>query len=67
MKRLDLGMVVRYHGKFAEVVSIGEGRTVHLRYIGGKDCPTCGRPAGESLLEHSPLMQDNVEPVRTIS
>ena len=66
-KRLDLGMVVRYEGKLAEVYAIGEGRTVSLRFIGEDACPTCGRSAGVSLLEHSPLMQDNLEPVATVS
>lgn len=67
MKRLDLGMIVRYQGQLAEVQSIGEGRTVNLRFIGQDACPTCGRPAGVSLLEHSPLMQDNLEPVQTVA
>ena len=64
---LDLGMVVRYDGKLAEVYAIGEGRTISLRFVGEDPCPTCGRPAGVSLLEHAPLLRDKLEPVRTVS
>lgn len=67
MKRLELGMVVRYEGKLAEVYAIGEGRTIGLRYIGEDACPTCGSMAGVSLLEHAPLLQDKLEPVNTVT
>ena len=67
MRRLDLGMVVRYDGKLAEVYAIGEGRTISLRYIGEEPCPTCGGTAGVELLEHAPLLQDKLEPVSTVA
>lgn len=67
MKRFDLEMLVRYDGKLAEVVAIGEGRTIHLRYVAEPPCPGCGRPAGVDLLEHAPLLQDHVEPVKTVA
>jgi hypothetical protein len=67
MKRLELGMVVRYDGHLAEVYAIGEGRTISLRYIGEDPCPTCRRPTGVSLLEHAPLLQDRIEPVATVT
>lgn len=67
MKRLELGMVVRYDDALAEVVSIGEGRTIGLRYIGQGPCSACGRPAGVDLLEHAPLLQDKLEAVSTVA
>lgn len=66
-RRLELGMVVRYDGKLAEVYAIGEGRTISLRFIGEDACPTCGRKAGVSHLEHAPLLQDKLEPVSTVA
>jgi hypothetical protein len=66
VKRLELGMVVRYEGKLAEVATIGEGRMIRLHFIGEEPCPTCGHPAGISVLEHAPLLQDHLEPVRTV-
>lgn len=67
MKRLDVGMFVMYDGKLAEVFGIGDGRTIHLRWVGEDACPTCGCFAGVSLLEHAPLLQDKLEPVRTVA
>lgn len=66
VKRLELDMIVRYDGRLAEVVAIGEGRTISLRYICEEPCPTCGRKAGVELLEHAPLLQDKLEPVSTV-
>ncbi len=65
MKRAELGMVVRYKGQVAEVVGIGDGRSVMFRYVGEEPCPTCGR-SSFSLLEESHLFQDGVQPVETI-
>lgn len=65
MKRLALGMVVRYDGDLAEVTGIGEGRTVYLKFIGADPCSACGRPAGVALLEHAPLLQEKLEAVVT--
>ena len=66
MKRADVQQVVRYEGELHEIVGIGEGRTVLLRPIKDTTCPTCHRPKDKHLLEHSPMFQDNVEPVKTI-
>jgi hypothetical protein len=63
--RLELGMVVRYAGKLAEVNGISNGRVIHLHYVGEERCPTCGRPPGIDALEHAPLLQDKIEPVAT--
>jgi hypothetical protein len=65
-RALDLGMIVRYDGRLAEVQAIGEGRTITLRFVGEDPCPTCKREATVSLLEHAPLLQDKLEPVDTV-
>lgn len=65
--RFELGMVVRYQGKLAEVVSIANGRTVGLQFVGEEPCPFCKRSSGVELLEHAPLLQDHVEPVETVA
>lgn len=62
--RLELGMIVRYNGKLAEVTGIGEGRTIHLTFVGEEPCPTCGRHGVEHL-ERAPILQDALEPVAT--
>lgn len=67
MKRAELNQIVRYQGELCEVVSIGEGRTVHLKPLLASPCPTCGLVAEPQLLENSPLFQDGVEPVPTIA
>jgi hypothetical protein len=66
VKRADLNQVVRYEGKLMEVVAIGEGRTITLAPIGGQPCPRCGSQGFVDLLEHSPLFQNGVKPVKTI-
>lgn len=67
MKRIeDVQAIVKYEGKLAEVVGIGEGRTIHMRFLGEPPCPTCGHHPGLDLLEHSPLFQRLVKPVDTV-
>lgn len=66
MKRAALGDVVRYRGTICEVVGIAEGKTVILREVGQKPCPTCHRPPNHELLEHAPLFQSEVEAVHTV-
>lgn len=66
MKRAEIGQVVRYKGRIAEVIAISTGRTVMMRYVGEEPCPTCGHST-VSLLEESRLFQDGVNPVETIS
>lgn len=66
MKRAELGQVVSYAGRLHSVVAIGEGRTVLLRPADAKPCPHCGSSVDKHLLEHSPLFQDNVKPVKTV-
>lgn len=60
------GAVVHYKGTLMEVIGIGEGRTITLRSLVDAPCARCGHLPGVSLLEHSPLFQDNVQPVETV-
>jgi hypothetical protein len=67
MKRLDVGMVVMHGGRPAMVDAIGEGRHVHLRFLDVEPCPACGTYPGVSGMESSPLIQDRLEPVKTVA
>lgn len=66
MKRAELGQVVRVDGEVYEVVTLGEGRNVGLRPVGGVPCRSCGVVPWLHYLEHSPLFQQKVQPVDTI-
>lgn len=61
------GDVLLYDGELAEVIGIGEGRSITLQFIRKETCPTCGSEPRLHLLEHSPLFQDHAEPVGTIT
>lgn len=61
-----VGKVVEYDGKLARIISVAEGRTVHMRFVEEPECPTCGHQPGISLLTHSPLFQTGVRPAQTL-
>lgn len=65
-KKADLNQVVRYEGKLMEVIAIADGRTITLRPIANDPCPRCGSNGDVHLLEHGPLFQQHVHPVKTI-
>lgn len=73
MRRAEPGQYVFYGAerRLMEVVGIGEGRTVHLRDVVGRDdvCPSCGLPTARdvSLMEGSRMFETEVHPVPTIS
>lgn len=71
MVRLELGMYVLYDGAPMIVESIAEGRMIGLRDIREEPagrCVACGRRKGTvDLLEHAPLLQDNLRPLPTFS
>lgn len=60
-----LGGYVMYDGELMQIIGFGDGRTVILRSM-LPPCPTCGHVRDVSLLEHSPLFQDGVKPVKTV-
>lgn len=67
MDSMDLvGKVVLYEGKLARIVGVGEGRTVHMRFVEEPPCPTYGHQPGADVLTHSPLFQSNVQPAPTL-
>lgn len=65
-KRAELDQVVEYEGVLMKVFAIGEGRTISLRPVAESECPSCGSHGDVHLLEHSPLFQQHVHPVKTI-
>lgn len=56
-----------YDGVLARVVAIGKGIEVTLEMIEEPACPTCGRTDRVHLLDHSPLFQERVKPVLTVT
>lgn len=71
MKRVDLNAIVLYEGDLHRVTAIADGRTITLEPLDtglwdDGTCPTCGRGHAVNLLEHSPLFQRSVEPVKTV-
>lgn len=67
MKRGELRQVVRYDGELLEVTGIAEGRTIIMKPICGDPCPFCRHNGSIHLLEDSPLFQEHVNPVDTVS
>lgn len=68
MKRADLGAIFRYDGKLVEVVAMHtEGRMLLLRPVNPTACPSCGSTGDIHVVEHSPLFQDNAEPISTLT
>lgn len=59
------GQVFVYNGVLAEVVGIGEGKTISFVIVGEPPCPTCGHNQMH-LLEQSPRFQDNARPADTL-
>lgn len=62
----DLGALLLYDGRLARVLAIAEGRTITLEFLEEGPCPTCGNPSRLELLEHAPLFQEHIAPVRSI-
>lgn len=48
------------------VVGISEGRTIHMQPLDKSPCGVCGQLPEISVLEHSPLFQENTKPVETL-
>jgi uncharacterized Zn-binding protein involved in type VI secretion len=69
MKHARLGDLVRCNGQLAEVIALGDGRHVTLRFTDRVNCPQCGarEPADVTMIEASPTFQNHVKPVNTIS
>ena len=71
MKKVKNPQTLLYwKGALVEVVGIGEGKTIHMRYVRGvksEECKACGQVEDIAVLEHSNLFQDNAEPVETVS
>lgn len=68
MKRVDEpDTILLYDGKLARVVGIAEGRTIILQFLDEQPCPTCGSEPRMHALEHSPMFQDHVQPVPTLT
>lgn len=67
MKRITQpGTILVFDGKLARVVGIGEGKSLHLEFIGEEPCGTCGHQPGDVLLEHAPLFQNGAHAVLTV-
>lgn len=60
------GTLLNWNGDLYRVVSIGEGKTIHMTPVDKQPCPTCGNQFELRMLEHSPLFQDGAEPVPTL-
>jgi hypothetical protein len=53
------GIIMRWNGELVKVVSIAEGKTIHMQSL--------ERPFKEFYcLEHSPNFQEGAEPVETL-
>ena len=57
--------ILKWQGELVEVIGISEGRTIHMRSLSGA-CSSCGQVKAYDFLEHSPLFQENAEPVDTL-
>ncbi len=60
------GELLLYDGELFRVVGIAEGRSIILDPVEESPCGRCEQPRRLHMLEHSPLFQDHVEPVKTV-
>lgn len=70
MKRAELGQMFLWMGKLTAVTSINPGeKAINFTTKDTGNCPHCGKPVDEnwSVIEGSPMFQQNAEPVKTIS
>lgn len=67
MKTAKLGDLLMWKGVEYKVVSIAEGKVLYMEPVRGESCYGCGHKAEVSVLESSPLFQENAEPIPTIS
>jgi hypothetical protein len=69
--KVEPGMYVLLDGKLAEIVGVAQRPTAFLRYVRDEDAPHCACGDVQKCLVHfvidSPLWQERVKPVETIS
>ena len=67
MKKVIEPNTILYWGdELVRVVGIGEGRTIRMEPLGKSPCGVCGQLPEISILEHSPLFQENAKAVETL-
>jgi predicted MarR family transcription regulator len=62
-----VGTILKWKGELVEVSWYGEGKEITMTPIGAKPCKKCGEIKRYHILEHSPLFQENAEPVETLT
>lgn len=58
--------ILKWKNELVKVVAIGTGKTIHMQPINAERCRSCGHTPEITVLEQSPLFQDNAEPVETL-
>ena len=66
MKTAKLGALLKWEGQEVKVVGIAEGKTIIMEPVGARPCNGCGYTEQYHILEHSPLFQENAEPILTL-
>lgn len=58
--------ILKWRDKLVKVVAIAQGKTIYMQPLDAEKCIVCGHAEEISALEHSPLFQENAEPVETL-
>lgn len=65
-KTVKSGAYILYKGELCHVIGTSEGKVVYMRPALATPCDKCGCITEYSVLEDSPLFQENTSAVRTL-
>ena len=55
-----------WNDELVKVVGISNGKVIHMSPVNAQRCESCGVVKEISVIENSPLFQENAKPVETI-